>query len=194
MFRVITRRRLDQLLEVEADVRSDARDVSRLTRELELEQLRGDVAEQTLEWVRADAAKARAMEQTEAFDADVTVSALRAELDKERRAAAVREDELQAELDSARAQVLLDAEDRVALRALLRTVRRQEARKEARAYLLWRRGELHSVHGSMESAEGAAEEEGASQDGWVAHSSEVPLPPASEVAWRVQQMPLGGAR
>ncbi|WP_340564492.1 hypothetical protein [Streptomyces sp. GSL17-111] len=95
------------------------------------------------------------------------------------------------EVDAARAQILLDAEDRVALRALLRTARRQAARA-ARVYVLFRHGVLHSVHASMEAAEAAAEAEGAPREGWTSHTPGAALPAASEVTWRVQALPLGG--
>ncbi|MFP8886815.1 hypothetical protein [Streptomyces mangrovi] len=99
---------------------------------------------------------------------------------------------VRAELETLRAQHLLDAEDRVALRALLRTVRKQADRSD-RVWVLFRHGELHSVHASVEAAEEAAEAEGAPRSGWTSHTPGAALPPAAEVAWRVQSLPLGGA-
>lgn len=55
--RVITTRRHDELLAIEADVRSDEATVVRLTRELELEQLRGDVAEVEAHRLRTELAE-----------------------------------------------------------------------------------------------------------------------------------------
>ncbi|CAL9420975.1 hypothetical protein [Streptomyces sp. enrichment culture] len=97
------------------------------------------------------------------------------------------------ELEALRAQVLLDTEDRAALRALLRTVRKQQAALD-RVYVLFRRGALHSVHASLEAAEAAAEAEGASRSGWTTHPPGAAMPPAADVLWRVQPLPLGGTR
>ncbi|MFF3190529.1 hypothetical protein [Streptomyces misionensis] len=96
---------------------------------------------------------------------------------------------VEGELTHLRTQQHLDAEDRVALRMLLRTARKQMAARD-QVYVLFRRGELHSIHASQESAEGAAEAEGASRDGWVAFASGASVPPAAEVAWRVQRLPF----
>ncbi|MFY1675479.1 hypothetical protein [Streptomyces sp. WMMC905] len=84
-----------------------------------------------------------------------------------------------------RAQHLLDTEDRVVLRALLRTARR---RQRQRVYVLFRHGVFHSVHESEDSAEHAAEAEGASPNGWTRMAAGTP---AGEAAWRVQSLPLG---
>lgn len=107
-------------------------------------------------------------------------------------------DRLQAERDAARAegelkalraQALLDNEDRAVLRALLRTVRRQRA---DRVYALLRCGQLHSVHASVEAAEAAAEAEGAPRSRWTTLPVGAAMPPAADVPWRVQPLPLGG--
>ncbi|MEU3447229.1 hypothetical protein AB0H29_08360 [Streptomyces thermolilacinus] len=95
------------------------------------------------------------------------------------------------ELEALRAQTLLDTEDRAVLRMLLRTARKQ-ARAD-RVYVLFFRGVLHSVHASMEAAEAAAEAEGAPRSGWTSHTPGAAMPPAVDVRWRVQPLPLGGA-
>lgn len=99
---------------------------------------------------------------------------------------------LKGELSALRAQSLLDTEDRQALRTLLRVTRKQTAALSERVFVLFHRGAVHSVHPSQESAEVAAEAEGAPRSGWTAHTPGAALPPASEVAWRVQALPLGG--
>ncbi|MFG3316074.1 hypothetical protein ACGF0C_29310 [Streptomyces albidoflavus] len=147
-----------------------------------------------------DAARAAALELTaRAETAEAAGVALRAELDDTHDTmttlAAEHAAELEAaraELEVSRAQVLLDAEDRVALRALLRTARRQ-SRALDRVYVLFRRGALHSLHASADSAEAAAEAEGAPRRGWTAHTPGAALPAAAEVDWRIQALPLGGA-
>lgn len=95
------------------------------------------------------------------------------------------------ELETLRAQTLLDTEDRAALRMLLRIARKQN--RADRVYALFRRGALHSVHATLEAAEAAAEAEGAPRSGWTSHAPGGALPPAAEAAWRVQPLPLGGA-
>lgn len=92
-------------------------------------------------------------------------------------------------LEILRAQHLLDTEDRVTLRALLRTSRKQ-SRPADRVFVLFRMGELHSLHASQDAAEIAAEAEGAPRSGWTADAPGAALPPASTVAWRVQALPL----
>ncbi|MFE9385655.1 hypothetical protein ACFYMO_20865 [Streptomyces sp. NPDC007025] len=98
---------------------------------------------------------------------------------------------LEGELDALRAQSLLDTEDRQALRTLLRVTRKQQT---DRVYVLLHHGQLHSVHASVEAAEAAAEAEGAPRSGWTTLPPGAAHPPASEVSWRVQPLPLGGAR
>ncbi|WP_329356951.1 hypothetical protein [Streptomyces anulatus] len=95
----------------------------------------------------------------------------------------------QGALEILRAQQLLDTEDRAALRALLRTARRQ-TRQADRVFVLFRHGALHSLHATQEAAEAAAEAEGAPRSGWTALKPGAALPPASEVTWRVQALPL----
>jgi hypothetical protein len=97
------------------------------------------------------------------------------------------------ELEATRSQVLLDAEDRVVLRMLLKQAKKQAARPE-RVFVLFRHGELHSVHASRDDAEAAAEAEGAPRDGWTWHGPGEGVRPAQEVAWRVRTVPLGGTR
>ncbi|MEW2553675.1 hypothetical protein AB0957_18310 [Streptomyces zhihengii] len=183
----------------------------RLVRGAVVDQLRADQA--TLETVRAELAAARAAVET------VTDSAIRAEgvteglykqlgqahadtlaaqqetavqfaglLSVIRQVTGER-DQARTERDAANARLLLDAEDRVTLRALLRTARRHASRTD-QVYVLFRHGSLHSVHDSMDAAEGAAETEGAPRSGWTAHTPGAP--PAAETPWRVQVLPLGG--
>ncbi|SOD67055.1 hypothetical protein SAMN06297387_12847 [Streptomyces zhaozhouensis] len=89
---------------------------------------------------------------------------------------------------------LLDHEDQVALRALLRQARRQA--RDPGVWVLLERGELHSVHSTREDAEDAAEALGAPRDGWTWQTSpaEDVRRTATEVLWRIQRMPLGGAQ
>ncbi|MET9762087.1 hypothetical protein ABZ016_24025 [Streptomyces sp. NPDC006372] len=95
------------------------------------------------------------------------------------------------ELETLRAQVLLDTEDRAALRMLLRTARKT-ATAQQHVFVLMRRGELHSVHPSREDAEKAAERDGAHPDGWLTQGAPGTDCHATEVAWRIQPMPLAG--
>ncbi|MFE6679581.1 hypothetical protein [Streptomyces sp. NPDC057729] len=124
-----------------------------------------------------------------AIRAEIVVEELRAVLARTIADAA----RLEGELEALRAQSLLDTEDRQALRTLLRTARKQNSRAD-RVYVLFHHGELHSVHATPEAAEIAAEAEGAPRDGWTAHTPGAALPPACEVLWRVQPLPLGGVR
>lgn len=97
------------------------------------------------------------------------------------------------QLEPLRAQHLLDVEDRVVLRALLRTARRQQDRTD-RVYALFHHGQLHSLHTTPDAAEVAAEAEGAPRSEWTAGGPGADIPPADEVAWRIQQLPLNGTR
>ncbi|MGW8378437.1 hypothetical protein [Streptomyces sp. ODS28] len=142
-------------------------------------------------------ARAEAEQQREAGEiatdssirAEFAVAELRAALTRSTADAA----RLEGELETLRAQSVLDTEDRQALRMLLRTARKQSARAQ-RVYVLFRRGALHSVRATPEAAESAAEAEGADRSAWTSHTPGAALPPASEVLWRVQPLPLGGAR
>lgn len=118
--------------------------------------------------------------------ADDVADGIRADLAQSRLDAA----RLEGELEALRAQVLLDTEDRQALRTLLRVTRKQNQRAD-RVYALFHHGRLHSVHPTVEAAEIAAEAEGAPRSGWTAHTPGVALPQACEVAWRVQPLPFG---
>ncbi|MEU0675454.1 hypothetical protein ABZ330_21685 [Streptomyces sp. NPDC006172] len=134
------------------------------------------------ETVRAEAEqnlKAAAVAAEETARANADLAELRAELAR-----------AEGELASLRAQLFLDAEDRVALRMLLRTARRQAGALD-RVYVLFRLGQLHSIHASQDSAEAAAEAEGAARHGWTTNAPGAAMPPASEVQWRVQPLPLG---
>ncbi|WP_374986546.1 hypothetical protein [Streptomyces fradiae] len=163
------------------------------------------VRTRTLRALRSDLADAEARAAAARTDADqhqqaaemANDAAIRAELAIEElheRLARAHADtgRVEGELEALRAQSLLDTEDRAALRMLLRTARKQ-ARAD-RVYVLFHRGVLHSVHASLEAAEGAAEAEGAPREGWTTHAPGAAMPPAAEVTWRVQPLPLGGAR
>lgn len=162
----------------------------------------------TLNALRTDLAKAEATakaarskgEQHELERDLATDAAARAETTGETlRAALTRVNEdaarLQGELEALRAQSLLDTEDRQVLRMLLRTARKQSSRAD-RVYVLYRFGDLHSIHATADAAEIAAEAEGAARDGWTPHTTccDGAVVPASEVRWRIQPVPLGGAR
>jgi len=173
------------------------------------------VRTKTLRELRADAAAARAL-RADAEGASAEAEGLRKELAACRFAeglandAAIRGEHsverLLQELDRANsnaaraegqlevltAQQMLDTEDRAMLRMLLRIVRKQ-SRPADRVYALFRRGALHSVHATIDAAEAAAEAEGAPRSGWTRDVPGAGLPPAAEVAWRVQSLSLGGA-
>jgi chromosome segregation ATPase len=158
-----------------------------------LHDLRADVVE-----AEAAAAAARAeAEQRRQEGERATDSAIRAESAVEELQTALARTtadaaRLEGELETLRAQSLLDTEDRQALRTLLRITRKQSGLAD-RVYVLFHHGQLHSVHATMDAAESAAEAEGAPREGWTAHTPGAALPPASEVLWRVQPLPLGGA-
>ncbi|WPW30712.1 hypothetical protein P6B95_27290 [Streptomyces atratus] len=165
------------------------------------------VRTRTLHTLRADifeaetaTAAARAESEQHRKESEIAAdSAIRAEIAlEELRAALARTTahaaRLEGELETLRAQSLLDTEDRQALRTLLRTTRKQNARAD-RVYVLYRFGELHSVHATRDTAEIAAEAEGAPRDGWTSSTTCCASPsPASEVPWRIQPVPLGGTR
>lgn len=133
----------------------------------------------------------RATEETAALlraevkDATQVAISLREELATARAVTARAE----GELTTLRAQHLLDTEDRAALRLLLRTVRKQ-SRPTDRIFVLFRHGRLHSLHATQDAAEIAAEAAGADRAGWTAGEPGAALPPAAEVPWRIQQLPL----
>ncbi|MFF7553587.1 hypothetical protein ACFZA9_11955 [Streptomyces olivaceus] len=118
--------------------------------------------------------------------AELTVESLQRELADARARAARAE----GELATLRAQHLLDTEDRVVLRTLLRTARKK-TRPADRVHVLFQRGALHSIHATHDDAELAAEAEGAPRDGWTADKPGAGRPPAAEVTWRIQALPLG---
>ena len=93
------------------------------------------------------------------------------------------------EHETLRAQHLLDTEDRVTLRMLLRTTRRQ-AHPLDRVYVLFQHGRLHSVHATRDAAEITAEAEGAPRSGWSSDAPGAALPPAADVLWRIQPLTL----
>ncbi|MFD8941139.1 hypothetical protein ACFV00_03855 [Streptomyces californicus] len=118
--------------------------------------------------------------------AGATVEELRAALTRATQDAA----RLEGELETLRAQSLLDTEDRQALRTLLRVTRKHNQQAD-RVFVLFHHGRLHSVHHTVEAAEIAAEAEGAPRSGWTTHTPGAALPPACEVTWRVQPLPFG---
>ncbi|MCG7525049.1 hypothetical protein MHW47_11445 [Streptomyces sp. OfavH-34-F] len=157
----------------------------------------------TLNALRTDLAKAEAAVKTArrkgeqhelerdlaadaASRAETTVESLRAALAR----AAQETARLEGELETLRAQSLLDTEDRQVLRMLLRTARKQSGRAD-RVYALFHHGRLHSVHPTMDAAEIAAEAAGAPRSGWTTHPAGAAMPPASEVIWRVQPLAVG---
>jgi hypothetical protein len=155
-----------------------------------LRALRADIteAETAAQDARANAEKHQQDAQTattSAIRAETALEDLRAEHARLATAAA----RTAGELETLRAQQLLDTEDRAVLRKLLRTARKTAVAQQ-RVFVLMRRGELHSVHPSREEAEKAAEREGAHRDGWLTHGAPTALP-ASEVLWRIQPMPIG---
>ncbi|MFJ4915888.1 hypothetical protein [Streptomyces sp. NPDC088726] len=163
------------------------------------------VRTRTLRALRADLAYTESCNATERAETDrqaraaelATDSVIRAEATIETLRTALAE--AQADAAGARGalavletQHQLDTEDRVALRMLLRATRRQHDRM-GRVFVLLRFGRLHSVHATQDAAESTAEAEGAPREGWTSTAPGAALPPASEVAWRVQPLPLGGA-
>ncbi|WP_432095672.1 hypothetical protein [Streptomyces sp. bgisy100] len=122
-----------------------------------------------------------------AVRADLALAEARAALERARADTA----RLEGELAVLRAQSLLDTEDRQALRTLLRITRKQAGHD--RVYALFHHGRLHSIHATSDAAESAAEAEGAPSSGWTTHPPGAAMPPAAEVIWRVQPLPLGGA-
>jgi hypothetical protein len=96
----------------------------------------------------------------------------------------------QGELETLRAQALLDTEDRAVLRMLLRTARKSTGPKQV--FVLLHRGQFHSVHESREGAEQAAERDGAHRDGWLTQGEPGTQRPDAEVLWRIRPIPLAG--
>lgn len=145
-------------------------------------------AETAAEAARSDAEKHQqdAQKATDsAIRAETALEELRAEHARTTTAAA----RAAGELETLHAQHLLDTEDRAVLRMLLRNARKTAAAQQ-RVFVLMRRGELHSVHPTREDAEKAAEREGAHRDGWFTQGAAGTDCPASEVAWRIQPMPM----
>lgn len=142
------------------------------------------------------AAEIVGMQQAANHSADFLI---RAEDDAERlhkQLLAARDDaaRVRGELDALRSQHLLDTEDRVVLRMLLRTARKQQARTD-RVHVLYRFGVVHSVHATRDAAETAAEDEGADRGGWTSPSTCCVTPPeASEIPWRIQSLMLGSVK
>ncbi|MGW2896825.1 hypothetical protein ACWDAO_19965 [Streptomyces sp. NPDC001212] len=139
----------------------------------------------------AEAARAETEQHRQEAET-ATDSAIRAEtaLEDLRTRTATSVGRTEGELETLRAQVFLDTEDRAALRMLLRTTRKTAVPQ--RVFVVLKRGELHSVHGTREAAEKAAERDGAHPDGWFTQGGPGTHCPASEVQWCIQPMPLAG--
>jgi hypothetical protein len=156
------------------------------------------VRTRTLRTLRADLQAASTEAEQRRREAEiVTDSAIRAEIALEELRADLARTIAEAartegELETLRAQVFLDTEDRAALRMLLRTAKKT-ATAPRQVYALLHRGELHSVHESRDAAEKAAESEGAAPGGWVTHGTPGTQTPPREVLWRVQPMPFTAA-
>ncbi|GGZ73023.1 hypothetical protein ACFOOM_01140 [Streptomyces echinoruber] len=144
-------------------------------------QAKADAAQADAEAAQARAAAAQAdaaRHRDNATAAASTIGKLRAALAR-----------AEGELAVLRAQAHLDAEDRVVLRKLLSTARKQTTARNEVAVLL-RHGELHSVHATQQAAEAAAVADGAPPQGWVSVAAGTPLPPAADVPWRVTVLPV----
>ncbi|MEV8347141.1 hypothetical protein [Streptomyces niveus] len=116
-----------------------------------------------------------------------TIKLLREEL------AVTREDLAHArgELEPLRAQHVLDTEDRVTLRALLRVARKQQSGPDW-VHVLYRFGAVHSVHATRDAAASAAEDEGAAPGGWTSQTRGGDNPQsAAEAPWRIEPLTLG---
>jgi leucyl aminopeptidase (aminopeptidase T) len=155
-----------------------------------LRALRDDItqAQQDAEDARANAEQHRQDAQTASASARRAETALE-ELRTEHASLTTAAARAAGELQTLRAQALLDTEDRAVLRMLLRTARKTAAAQQ-QVFVLLKRGQFHSVHASREDAEKAAEREGAHRDGWLTHGTPTELP-ASEVLWRIQPVPIG---
>ncbi|MFF4771073.1 hypothetical protein ACFY1V_31650 [Streptomyces sp. NPDC001255] len=192
MYRLIRGSRLAALETAAAEQDESAAEIARLhatTTKLEQDARRTDNAFDAQLRTQAEAIA----ERLEAVRERDAARAERDQLGAERTQLVAEAEQLREELAAARAQVLLDAEDRVALRALLRTARRQENRAN-RVYVLFRYGALHSVHATNDAAEEAAEAEGAERSGWTSPAPGAALPSATEISWRIQPLPLGTSR
>ncbi|KUJ69724.1 MULTISPECIES: hypothetical protein [Streptomyces] len=96
------------------------------------------------------------------------------------------------ELTALTTKHLLDAEDRVVLRMLLKTARRHNDRAD-RVHVLFRHGRLHGVYATRDAAEIAAEAEGATRDGWAPLTTSFTAPaPDTEIPWRIEALRLKG--
>jgi hypothetical protein len=146
-------------------------------------------AETAAQAARADAEKHRQDARTAAASASRTENALE-DLRAEHAALTAATARDSGELETLRAQHLLDTEDRAALRMLLRATRKTAAEPQL-VFVLLRRGAFHSVHGSREAAEKAAERDGAHPDGWLTQGAPGTDRPESAVLWRIQPMPIG---
>ncbi|MFF9345329.1 hypothetical protein ACF1CG_36920 [Streptomyces sp. NPDC014773] len=185
MIRIITARRLraledDVAASKRAATAAGERDAAKVGEELAVDAaIRAGCTVETLT-KQLDAA------QTET---DVQYAGLHAvirQVTAERDAARAEAAAAHAEVEEARAQVLLDAEDRVALRALLRIAKK--GADLSTVFALFERGRLHSVHASRDDAHAAAEARGAAPGGWVP-GAECSVP-TEDVAWRVEPLPL----
>ncbi|MEV6833623.1 hypothetical protein AB0N17_03670 [Streptomyces sp. NPDC051133] len=155
------------------------------------------VRTRTLRALRAGIAEAEAATAAARIEArTATDSAIRAEnaledLRSTHASSTAEAARAQGELEALRAQVLLDTEDRAALRMLLRTARKSAGPQQV--FVLLHYGRFHSVHGTREDAEKAAERDGAHPDGWLTQGAPGTQRPEAEVTWRIQPMPIAGA-
>ncbi|MFJ1653679.1 hypothetical protein ACIOC2_20275 [Streptomyces sp. NPDC088337] len=147
-------------------------------------------AETAVEAARAETEQHRREAET-ATDSAIRAETALEDLRAERARTATSAARTEGELETLRAQVLLDTEDRAALRMLLRTARKAAVTQQ-RVFVVLKRGELHSVHGTREAAEKAAEREGAHPGGWFTQGGLGTCGPVSEVQWCIQPMPLAG--
>ncbi|MEV7867459.1 hypothetical protein AB0P17_15460 [Streptomyces sp. NPDC088124] len=146
-----------------------------------------------LDQAHADLAELRAVADALRSGADRAADAAsRAELTAERlrdqlAATTSTSTRTEGELTVLRAQHLLDTEDRVVLRALLRTARKTQATE--RVHIVFRKGEVHSVHVTAEDAEDAAEREGAAGN-WAAVPPGTAQHTDGPAPWCIQRFPL----
>jgi len=149
-------------------------------------------AETAAEAARSDAEQHRQDAQT-ATDSAIRAETALEELRAEHAASIAASARIEGELETLRAQQLLDTEDRAVLRLLLRTARKTSAAQQ-RVYVLLKRGQFHSVHATREDAERAAERDGAHPDGWLTHGAPGTDVPASAVLWRIQPVPIASSQ
>ncbi|MFE2941013.1 hypothetical protein ACFXKG_18410 [Streptomyces sp. NPDC059255] len=142
-----------------------------------------DQAHADLAALQAEAAALRTGAER-ATDSAIRAELLTGELREQLATATAGAARVEGELSALRTQQLLDTEDRAVLRALLRNARKQQL---DRVYVLFRNGDLHSVHISPATAEDTAEKEGASST-WTVR--ETARPSAEPAPWSIGRFPL----